>query len=228
MVLFSLLEAAAGASEKVDRAIEFIRGGALTDLLEQMGDVHLESAIEHLRQANHSPNPEHRLIQATSDLQNAFILFNRAAGAGPSRKLRLLVDMGNVSKSRAGATDCASAIGLIQFVIGESQTNRRLWLDRAARQIALHTDELRQCWKMGIFAEKYMDYGAVRTTLFHSYRQLEMNTLPTDLQRAGLLRFEDADQYRLASDEHRFNPDVVVARHFFSEELKRRWDDPLR
>jgi hypothetical protein len=40
----------------------------------------------------------------------------------------------------AGATDCASAIGLIQFVIGESAANRRLWLDRAARQIALHTE----------------------------------------------------------------------------------------
>jgi hypothetical protein len=227
MATFDLLKAAAGASEQVDRAVEFIRGGPLTDLLEEMGDVHLESAIEHLRQANQSHDPERRLIQATGDLQNAFILFMRAARAGPSRKLRLLFDMANVSRSRAGATDCASAIGLIQWVIGESSANRRLWLDRAARQIALHTDEMRQCWDMGIFGEKYMSYGSHRTTLFHSFRQLEMNTLPVDLQRAGQLRFEDADQYRLASDRDTLNPDVVVARYFFTEELKRQWNDPL-
>ena len=228
MATFDLLKAAAGASEQVDRAIEFMRGGPMTDLLEQMGDVHLESAIEHLRQANQSHDPERRLVQATGDLQNAFILFTRAAGAGPSRNLRIMFDMSNVSRSRAGATDCASAIALIQWVIGESPSNRRLWLDRAARQIALHTDEMRRCFNMGVFAKKYMSYGADRTSLFHSFRQLEMNTLPVGLQRAGPLRLEDADQYRLASDKDRYNPDVVVARHFFAEELKRPWNDPLR
>lgn len=224
---FALLKAAASASETLDQAREFIRGGHMTDIFEQMGDVHLNSAIEHVRQAVHSSDPVSRLVQATGDLQNAYLLFLRAAGSGPSRKLRILMDMPNLSKARAGATDCASAVALIQWTIGESVPNRRLWLDRASRQIAVHSDELRQRWEMGN-PEKYMDFGARQTTLFESLQRLEVNTLPAGVQRAGRLSVEDADKYRRPTDADRYNANVILARHYCEQELQQPWTDPMR
>jgi len=224
---FALLKAAASASETVDEAREFIRGGLMTDIFEQMGDVHLNSAIEHVRQAAHSSDPVSRLVQATGDLQNAYLLFLRAAGSGPSRKLRILFDMPSLSKARAEATDCASAVALIQWTIGESVANRRLWLDRASRQIAVHADELRQRWEMGN-PERYMDFGARRTELFENLQTLEVNTLPVTVQRAGLLSVEDADMYRRPTDAHRYNANVILARHYCEQELQRPWADPMR
>ncbi len=80
---FELLAQVAVVSRRVEQARQFVRGGRLTDTLEAIGDVHLRSAVEHLHQARSSNAPRERLLQATTDLQVAFLAYDKAAGAGP-------------------------------------------------------------------------------------------------------------------------------------------------
>lgn len=235
----SLFSAAASISESLEKALEYIRGGTLTDTLESMGDIHLISAGEHIRQAGRSNSPEQRMFQANAELQTAYVLSVKAAGAGPSRRLRIIFDMDNMTRSRMKALDCASTIALLQWATNESTENRRQWLDRASRQLVLHIRtqvDKAFGWRNEVPSSALPD-PLWYYMIFTKYRELEGNTLPRNLTRAkkltvsdlGLAGF-DLEMHRrvrgMSSDPVLFD-DMQLAQYFFREEAKREWNDPL-
>jgi hypothetical protein len=171
-------------SEKLEKAREFIRGGQLTDTLEAIGDIHFRSANEHLRQASRSTLQHDRLVQAASDLQVAFFAFDQAAAAGPIQWLRIRTDWPSVTTSHDRASGCASTIALIQWVLGESEQNRRVWVDRTAQHLVDYLkkarsrivgDHLPKPWNL--------EFSLLSHKLLDPYYRFERNVLPAGLVR---------------------------------------------
>jgi hypothetical protein len=173
---FDLLKEASAVSDRIDAAREFMRGGPLTDMLEALGEIHLRSAIEHLKQSVNSSAPHDRLLQAAADLQVAYLSFDRAASAG-FRVLRVHLDSGSLAKARGDACGCAATIALIQWVVDEAPLNRRQWMDRTAHHLTEHFRDVRSRPSEFMFAKVSLN------ELFHDYFRFERNTLPPELVR---------------------------------------------
>jgi hypothetical protein len=189
MVPFELLTNAASVSKRVDEALEYIQGGPLTAILHAIGDLHYTSAIEHLEQAQRSPSPRSRLLQAAGDLQTAFFAYDKAAWAGPSRHLRIRFDAANVNQLHDKASGCSATIALIQWVTDEAVPNRRRWLDRAARHVGAYCKNQRDIKMRGFLGvglwrhiwddpNDYYRQLRAESDILKSYFRLEQNTLP--------------------------------------------------
>lgn len=181
---FELFRQIADVSERLEKAREFIRGGQLTDTLEAIGDVHFRSANEHLRQASGSTLRHDRLVQATSDLQVAFFAFDQAAAAGPIQWLRTRIDWASVTMSHDRAIGCASTIALIQWVLGESEQNRRVWVDRTAQHLTDYLKKARSRMVGDRPPKSYHgEYGFFAGELKDMYFKFESNVLPPHMVR---------------------------------------------
>jgi hypothetical protein len=153
----------------------------LTEMLEGVGDAVLRSAVDELRQAQQSPRRTERLGNASTTLQTAFSLFEKSGDRGPSRVLRAVVEGDRLCATHEKAADCASAIALIQWVLGEAPGNIREWLTRANRQLRRYDDaKTAQLTRGGLTNPQSLQFfrAAFDGHVRRAYFRLEENILP--------------------------------------------------
>jgi hypothetical protein len=191
MADYKLLHNVTHASGSLKAAHEFIVGGQLTGILSSIGDVHLRSARDHLRQAENSQDPQQRIASAGNEMQNAYFFYDASSKRGVA-SLRPFFDPIKLRKTHELAAESASCVALVQWRLGESGVNCREWLDRVREHligcdIALRkspVDAYMRMGKTGDMFELSMLFSA-----FGSYYALQKNLLPSHLARQKPRKF---------------------------------------
>jgi hypothetical protein len=187
MTPFSLLHSTAGAVSSIEKLRDYIHGGQLTDALSAMGDVLFVSAVDHLRAASNSRNPAEHISHAAADMQTAYFAFCSSARRGPSLKLRRLYDSASLGEARGKATSSASVIAALRAEVSDT-SDVRLWLDRTARNLVEHYEDVAFAYRDVRWAR--LDYGSGwhfyefnLSQHLDAYFYVERHLLPPNLRR---------------------------------------------
>lgn len=207
---WELLSKAVSASKTLNKLHEFVIGGALTKSLAAMGDVHFESAIDHLSQAPDSKFPAQRINDAAGDLQVAYYAFSASAKRGvPS--LRQFVGAKALTRARGMAAGCAANIAVLQLLLDESPENRRHWVDRAGLQISQYWRET-EARSRQVFSEVWILEDFHCSQLIGQYFQLEEQVLPIEHRRDKPLGWIPSIQIPVGAEVNLRDPAHVLPR----------------
>lgn len=186
-------------------------GGQLTQTLIDIGDVHCQSAREHLDQARQHSDPLGRhLSQAAGELQNAYLFYDKSLGRGVPL-LRRHVALGQLLRAREKAMGCASLEALLQWYLEESAMNRRTWLLRAKQQLisyCIDREESKDPWK-SLRIASWLELSGV----WSDYYRMSANLLPPDLRDPPPMYFRTIGEVEKVKADIRAigqDPDVVL------------------
>ena len=106
--MWDALTQSVAVARRVKHAEQLLRGGMISDVLVEFGEVMVTSAREHLVEARTSPDPRRRVEDAAGALQDAYFAFERAHRRGAPvwiRRQLARAARGGCSGSIAGASD---------------------------------------------------------------------------------------------------------------------------
>ena len=196
--MWDALTQSVAVARRVKHAEQLLRGGMISDVLVEFGEVMVTSAREHLVEARTSPDPGRRVEDAAGALQDAYFALEHAHRRGAPVWIRRQLARSSrrmFGQYRGGLgrmAGSAAAVAVLRASLGEPPNTLRAWLDRVAEPVALER----------VAGERYSDYysvspagppvycvqrggsgdAAVRTHLI-SYFTLERLLLPSELTR---------------------------------------------